>query len=129
VIGEGTKIDNLVQIAHNVQIGRHCIIVAQTGISGSVTIEDFAMLGGAVGVAPHLTIGKGVKLAARSGVMHDIPSGQRWGGYPARPARRWMRQVAMLDKMAARSGLIESPPLSDADQGDDAPSIAPTRTR
>ena len=76
VIGEGTKIDNLVQIGHNVVIGRHCIIVAQSGLSGSVTIEDFVMLGGQVGVAPHITVGKGARLAARAGVITDIPAGQ-----------------------------------------------------
>ena len=76
VIGEGTKIDNIVQIAHNVVIGRHCIIVAQSGISGSVTIEDFAMLGGRVGVAPQLTVGKGARLAVGAGVITDIPAGK-----------------------------------------------------
>ena len=85
-IGEATKIDNLCQIGHNVVIGRHCIVVAQCGLSGSVTLEDFAMLGGAVGLAPHVTIGKGGRVAARSGVMHDIPPGETWGGYPALPA-------------------------------------------
>jgi UDP-3-O-[3-hydroxymyristoyl] glucosamine N-acyltransferase len=129
VIGEGTKIDNLVQIGHNVTIGRHCIIVAQSGISGSVTIDDFAMLGGAVGIAPHVKVGKGVRLAARSGLIHDIPPGQSWGGYPARPAKRWLRQVAMLDKMAARGEAVESPPISDAAEPADTPASAPTRGR
>ena len=102
VIGEGTKIDNLVQIGHNVTIGRHCIIVAQSGISGSVTIEDFALLGGAVGIAPHFTIGKGAKLAARAGVMSDVPAGEFFGGYPAIPRRRWLRQQVMLEKLTTR---------------------------
>ena len=99
-IGEATKIDNLCQIGHNVVIGRHCVVVAQCGISGSVTLEDFAMLGGAVGLAPHVTIGKGGRVAARSGVMHDIPAGETWGGYPATPRKQWMRQHATLARLA-----------------------------
>ena len=80
VIGEGTKIDNLVQIAHNVVIGRHCVIVAQVGISGSTTLGDFVALGGQVGVTGHLRIGAGAQIAATSGVMSDVPPGARWGG-------------------------------------------------
>jgi UDP-3-O-[3-hydroxymyristoyl] glucosamine N-acyltransferase len=99
-IGEATKIDNLCQIGHNVVIGRHCVVVAQCGISGSVTLEDFAMLGGAVGLAPHVTVGKGGRIAARSGVMHDIPPGETWGGYPATTSRQWMRQQATLARLA-----------------------------
>jgi len=80
-IGEGTKIDNLVQIAHNVKIGRHCIIVAQTGISGSSRLGDFVALGGQVGVLGHITIGSGAQIAAGSIVMRgDVPPGVRWGG-------------------------------------------------
>ena len=99
-IGEATKIDNLCQIGHNVVIGRHCVVVAQCGLSGSVTLEDFAMLGGAVGLAPHVTIGKGARVAARSGLMHDVPPGETWGGYPATPSRQWMRQQATLARLA-----------------------------
>ena len=100
-IGEATKIDNLCQIGHNVVIGRHCVVVAQCGLSGSVTLEDFAMLGGAVGLAPHVTIGKGARVAARSGLMHDVPPGETWGGYPATTSRQWMRQQATLARLAA----------------------------
>jgi UDP-3-O-[3-hydroxymyristoyl] glucosamine N-acyltransferase len=99
-IGEATKIDNLCQIGHNVVIGRHCVVVAQCGLSGSVTLEDFAMLGGAVGLAPHVTIGKGGRVAARSGLMHDVPPGETWGGYPATTSRQWMRQQATLARLA-----------------------------
>jgi UDP-3-O-[3-hydroxymyristoyl] glucosamine N-acyltransferase len=99
-IGESTKIDNLCQIGHNVVIGRHCVVVAQCGLSGSVTLEDFAMLGGSVGLAPHVTIGKGGRVAARSGIMHDVPPGETWGGYPAVPSRQWMRQQATLARLA-----------------------------
>jgi UDP-3-O-[3-hydroxymyristoyl] glucosamine N-acyltransferase len=100
VIGEATKIDNLCQIGHNVVIGRHCVVVALSGLSGSVTLEDFAVLGGAVGLAPHVRIGTGARVAARSGVMSDIPAKQTWGGYPARPRIQWMRQQAVLARLA-----------------------------
>jgi UDP-3-O-[3-hydroxymyristoyl] glucosamine N-acyltransferase len=96
VIGEGTKIDNLVQVAHNVKIGRHCVIAAHTGISGSVTIGDMAMIGGRVGLADHINIGSRVQIAAASGVMNDIPDGERWGGLPARPLKQWFRDIATL---------------------------------
>src|SRR5579863_1674208 len=100
VIGESTKIDNLCQIGHNVVIGRHCVVVAQSGLSGSVTLEDFAQLGGSVGLAPHVTIRRGARVAARSGIMHDVPPGETWGGYPAKPSKQWMREVATLARLA-----------------------------
>jgi UDP-3-O-[3-hydroxymyristoyl] glucosamine N-acyltransferase len=100
VIGEASKIDNLCQIGHNVVIGRHCVVVAQSGLSGSVTLEDFAQLGGSVGLAPHVTIRRGARVAARSGVMHDVPPGETWGGYPAKPRMQWMRQEATLARLA-----------------------------
>lgn len=101
VIGEGTKIDNLVQIAHNVRIGRHCVIAAHTGISGSVTVGDGCMFGGRVGIADHLTIGNGVQIGASSGVMHDIPDGERWLGTPALPSKIALRQFTALRKLAS----------------------------
>jgi len=94
VIGEGSKIDNLVQIGHNVSIGRHCLVVAQCGVSGSVTLEDFVVLGGQVGIADHVTIGEGAQVGAQSGVMNDIPPGERWFGYPAMPGRAYFRHIA-----------------------------------
>ena len=100
VIGEGTKIDNLVQIAHNVVIGRHCVIVSQTGISGSTTIGDFAVTGGQAGITGHLKIGAGAQIAAQSGLMSDVPPGEKWGGSPAQPVRDWMKQEALLRKLA-----------------------------
>ena len=96
VIGEGTKIDNLVQIAHNVRIGRFCIVAAHCGISGSCVIGDQTMLGGRVGLADHLIIGSRVQIAAASGVMNDIPDGERWGGIPARPIKQWFRDIANI---------------------------------
>ncbi|MDB5493175.1 MAG: firA [Phenylobacterium sp.] len=102
VIGENTKIDNMVQIAHNVRVGRNCVMAAHVGISGSVTIGDGAQLGGRVGVADHLNIGAGARLAAAAGVMKDIPAGETWGGFPARPIRTWLRESAWLSRMAGR---------------------------
>ncbi|EJF89910.1 UDP-3-O-(3-hydroxymyristoyl)glucosamine N-acyltransferase [Bartonella melophagi] len=96
IIGEGSKIDNLVQIAHNVKIGRYCLIAAQCGIAGSTSIGDMSRLGGSVGVADHIAIGECVQIAAGSGVMNDIPDGEKWGGIPARPFKQWFREVAAL---------------------------------
>ncbi|MGE0499879.1 MAG: UDP-3-O-(3-hydroxymyristoyl)glucosamine N-acyltransferase [Rhizobiaceae bacterium] len=96
VIGEGTKIDNLVQIAHNVLIGRSCMIAALCGLSGSVTLGDGVMLGGRVGIADHVTVGAGAMIAAASGLMHDVPPGERWAGAPARPVREFFREVAAI---------------------------------
>jgi UDP-3-O-[3-hydroxymyristoyl] glucosamine N-acyltransferase len=100
IIGEGTKIDNLVQIAHNVSVGRHCLIAGQVGISGSAVVGDFVMLGGKVGIADHVTIGNGAQLGAQSGVMHDVPPGARWLGSPAQPVRDFMKGVAVLRRLA-----------------------------
>jgi UDP-3-O-[3-hydroxymyristoyl] glucosamine N-acyltransferase len=100
VIGENTKIDNLVQVAHNVRIGRNCVIAGLTGISGSVTLGDNVMVAGGVGIADHLTIGSGAQLAARSGFMHDVPANEIWAGYPAKPIGQAMREVATLAKLA-----------------------------
>jgi UDP-3-O-[3-hydroxymyristoyl] glucosamine N-acyltransferase len=102
VVGEGTKIDNLVQIAHNVMIGRHCIIVAQTGIAGSARLDDFVVLGGQVGVVGHVRIGEGAQIAATSNVNSDVPPGARWGGTPAKPTRDWFRELTTLKKLASR---------------------------
>lgn len=103
VIGENTKIDNFVQIAHNVVIGRDCLLAAHTGISGSVTVGDGCMFGGRAGVTDHVTIGAGARIAAAAGVMKDVPSGESWGGSPARPVGRWMRETAWLARKARRS--------------------------
>jgi UDP-3-O-[3-hydroxymyristoyl] glucosamine N-acyltransferase len=102
VIGEGTKIDNLVQIGHNVLIGRHCVLVAQTGISGSATLEDFVVLGARVGVNNHVTIGEGAQIAAVSIVHGDIPRGGRWGfAFPAKPVKVWFREMRALARLGA----------------------------
>jgi UDP-3-O-[3-hydroxymyristoyl] glucosamine N-acyltransferase len=96
VIGAGTKIDNLVQIGHNVQIGKGVVIVALAGISGSARIEDGAVIGGQAGAVGHITIGRGAQIAAQSGVTADIPAGARYGGSPAMPIRLWHRQMVTL---------------------------------
>ena len=100
IIGEGTKIDNLVQIAHNVVIGRHCVIVSQAGISGSTVIGDFAALGGQAGLTGHLKIGAGAQIGAQAGVMADVPAGARIVGSPAQPVRDLFKQTALLKRLA-----------------------------
>jgi UDP-3-O-[3-hydroxymyristoyl] glucosamine N-acyltransferase len=101
IIGEGTKIDNLVQIGHNVVIGRHCVIVSQVGISGSTELGDFVACGGQAGLTGHLKIGTGAQIAAQSGVMTDVPAGIRWGGSPGMPMKDYLRRVVTLDKLAS----------------------------
>lgn len=103
VIGEGTKIDNLVQIGHNTRTGRHCVIVAQVGISGSCELGDYVVLGGQAGVADHAHIGDGARIAARGGVAPgDLPGGQDYGGVPVRLMKDWRRELAAVALLAKR---------------------------
>jgi UDP-3-O-[3-hydroxymyristoyl] glucosamine N-acyltransferase len=102
VIGPGTMIDNLVQIGHNVVLGRGCILAAQVGISGSTKLGDFVMVGGQAGFAGHLDIGSGARVAGTAGVMRDIAPGETVCGSPAVPIASFMRQVAILQRLAKK---------------------------
>ena len=98
VVAEHVKIDNLCHIAHNVTIGRGAVIAAFGGVSGSSQVGDGVMMGGRVGISDHRTIGRGAMLAAGSAVMHDVPAGETWAGYPAKPLRQWLRETAWLSR-------------------------------
>jgi len=102
VIGAGTRIDNQVQVGHNVHMGRCCVLVAQVGISGSAVLGDFVQIGGQAGVTGHLTIGNGARIGAQSGVMGDVPAGAEFVGAPAMPARQFFRDYATMRKIVAR---------------------------
>ncbi|HVD61020.1 MAG TPA: UDP-3-O-(3-hydroxymyristoyl)glucosamine N-acyltransferase [Gemmatimonadaceae bacterium] len=104
-IGAGTKIDNLVQVGHNVRIGRLCLIMAQVGIAGSAEIGDGCVLAGQAGIGGHITIGAGAKIAGQAGVFGDVPEGESWSGYPARPHRESLRATGALFKL---SGMMKS---------------------
>ncbi len=99
IIGAGTWIDNLVQIGHNVKIGRGCILIAQSGVAGSTELEDFAVLAAQAGVAGHLRIGMGARIGAKAGVMKDVPAGEEQLGAPAMPVKEFMRQVVALKRL------------------------------
>jgi UDP-3-O-[3-hydroxymyristoyl] glucosamine N-acyltransferase len=107
VIGAGTKIDNLVHVAHNVRIGRLCLIMAQVGIAGSAHVEDGCILAGQVGIAGHVTIGKGARLAAQAGIFGSIPPGETWSGYPARPHKEALRAQAAMFKLPSLIRALE----------------------
>lgn len=99
-IGSCAKFDNLVQIAHNVQVGDNSVFAAQVGVAGSARIGARVMIGGQAGIADHLTIGDDARIAAKAGVMRDVPARETWGGYPARPMTAWMRETAALARAA-----------------------------
>jgi UDP-3-O-[3-hydroxymyristoyl] glucosamine N-acyltransferase len=107
VIRAGTKIDNLVQIGHNVHVGRLCLIMAQVGIAGSVQVEDGCILAGQAGISGHHTIGKGARLAAQAGVFGDVPPGETWSGYPARPHRESLRAQAAMFRLPSLIRALE----------------------
>jgi UDP-3-O-[3-hydroxymyristoyl] glucosamine N-acyltransferase len=107
VIGAGTKIDNLVQIGHNCTVGRLCLIMSQVGLAGSTRVGDGAILAGQVGVSGHLEIGARAKLGAQAGVFGDVPAGETWSGYPARPHRESLRASAALFKLAGMIKRLE----------------------
>jgi UDP-3-O-[3-hydroxymyristoyl] glucosamine N-acyltransferase len=100
VVGDGTKIDNLVHLAHNVKVGRLCLLMAQVGVAGSARLEDGVILAGQAGVGGHLTVGAQTRIAAQAGVIGDVPAGETWSGYPARPHKEALRASAALFKLA-----------------------------
>ena len=102
VLGEGTKIDNLVQIGHNTQTGRHCVVAGQAGISGSVVLGDFVIVGGKTGISDHVTVGDRARFAGLSGVARDMEGGRDYGGIPARPIREWHKETALIAKLARK---------------------------
>jgi UDP-3-O-[3-hydroxymyristoyl] glucosamine N-acyltransferase len=102
VIGAGTHIDNLVQIAHNVTLGRGCMLAGQSGVAGSAQIGDHVMIGGQAGINGHIMIGDGARIAGKSGVFSDVPAGATVGGFPALPVRDWHRQTVKLSQLARK---------------------------
>lgn len=129
MIGDGTKIDNLCQIAHNCRIGRHCALAGQVGLAGSVTIGDGVLVGGNVSIKDQLNIGDGATIAACAAVMHDVPEGATWGGYPAQDLRQTLRQVAAVRRLTesrkpsrngqqARDDVASLPEAGDDSPGD-----------
>lgn len=104
-VGENTKIDNLVHVAHNVQLGRNCVLAAYTGLSGTTVVGDGVAFGGKAGVADHLTIGPGASIGASASVFKDVPAGETWTGFPARPIKRWLRETAWLSRSARSRGM------------------------
>lgn len=109
VIGDGTWIDNLVQIAHNVKIGKNCILIAQCGIAGSTVLEDFVIIAAQSGVAGHLHLARGARIGAKSGVMRDVGAGEEVLGIPALPKREFFRQTATLTKLIEREKSAKKP--------------------
>jgi UDP-3-O-[3-hydroxymyristoyl] glucosamine N-acyltransferase len=99
VVGEGTKIDNQVQIGHNVIVGRHCLLAAKAALGGSLTIGDHVALGAGVGINNHVNIGDGAQITAMSGVKDDVPARGRWGGFFAKPTRQWFREIIAVERL------------------------------
>jgi UDP-3-O-[3-hydroxymyristoyl] glucosamine N-acyltransferase len=102
VVGRGTKIDNLVQVAHNVRIGPLSIICGQAGIAGSARLGAGVLLGGQAGIIGHSSVGDGARIAAQAGVMNDVPAGETWSGAPALVRSRWLRQAAAERQLVER---------------------------
>lgn len=114
IVGAGTRIDNLVQIGHNVKIGKNCVIVAQVGIAGSTVIEDFAVIAAQSGIAGHLTIGMGAQIAAKSGVAGNVPAGGKYIGIPAKPMRDfWQEQAILKRQVNDRKASLKKSGVSD----------------
>ncbi len=128
VVGRGTKIDNLVQIGHNVVLGEHCLLVAQVGIAGSTRVGNLVTMAGQAGVAGHLKIGDRAVVAAQSGVMNDIPAGETWFGAPARRATQMKRLLLATEKLPdllKRVAELERQSAADPAGGGETPALAP----
>lgn len=110
VIGEGTKIDNQVQIGHNVTIGRHCLVAAQCGLAGSLTLGDNVALGAKVGLNNHITVGDGAQITAMSAVKDSVPAGARWGGFFAKPTKHWFREILAVERLSRAQAPSAAPP-------------------
>ena len=119
VIGEGTKIDNLVQIGHNVSIGRHCILVASVTVSGSVTLGDYVVFGVQSAVSDHVTIGDGAQIGAGAMVFKDAPAGARLFGVPAKPAREAFRDMRIIARLIRRAQGATGDPVDPQTSADD----------
>ena len=117
VIGEGTKLDNQVQVGHNVTIGRHCVLAAQIGLAGSLTIGDNVAIGAKAGINNHLHIGDGAQVTAMSAVKDDIPPNGRWGGYFAKPTKQWFREIVAVERLV-RDGAPNTGPASPGPKGE-----------
>ncbi|HZJ09127.1 MAG TPA: UDP-3-O-(3-hydroxymyristoyl)glucosamine N-acyltransferase [Trueperaceae bacterium] len=129
VIGPRTKIDNLCQIGHNVRIGSDCLIAGMTGIAGSVVIGDGVIIGGAVGIADHVRIGSGARIAGRSGVTKDVPAGETWAGFPARPYRQYARSLYLVDRLERMwqylKGVVRDPLGDESPGAEEDPETGP----
>lgn len=129
VVGAGSRLDNLVQVGHNVTIGRACVIVSQVGISGSAIIEDFVMIGGQAGVTGHLRIGRGARIGAQAGVMTDVPAGEEFVFSPAQPARPFFRMYATLRRLAEEAQVRKRPVPAERGPKEAGPTEAGTAER
>jgi UDP-3-O-[3-hydroxymyristoyl] glucosamine N-acyltransferase len=116
VVGEGTKIDNQVQIGHNVTVGRHCVLAAKVALGGSLTVGDNVALGAGVGINNHVTIGDGAQITAMSGVKDDVPAHGRWGGFFAKPTKQWFREIVAVERLV-RDGAANSASASAKPRG------------
>ena len=106
-MGEGTKIDNLVQVGHNVKIGKHCLLVSQAGIAGSTEIGDYVVMAGQTGLSGHLRIGSGAQIAAKSAVFEDVPENSKVRGIPALPWRDYARREVWMNRIAELAKRVE----------------------